>query len=51
MSECVCAIFLCTQDKLKYRETVVKGFEQAPEALIGMMDGENIGKMIVNCQP
>jgi NADPH-dependent curcumin reductase CurA len=32
---------------LRYRETIVEGLEKAPSALIGMMRGENIGKMIV----
>ena len=33
--------------KMKYRETIVSGIEQAPRALIGLFSGENIGKMIV----
>ncbi|APU17640.1 MULTISPECIES: NADP-dependent oxidoreductase [Actinoalloteichus] len=32
---------------LRYRETVVEGLENAPAALIGMMRGENMGKMVV----
>ncbi|AOS65793.1 hypothetical protein BKA25_000432 [Actinoalloteichus hymeniacidonis] len=32
---------------LRYRETIVEGLEKAPAALIGMMRGENLGKMIV----
>ncbi|ASO22804.1 hypothetical protein FHR81_005131 [Actinoalloteichus hoggarensis] len=32
---------------LRYRETVVEGLENAPDALIGMMRGENVGKMVV----
>ena len=33
--------------KLKYQETIVKGFEKLPEALLGLFEGDNIGKMIV----
>ncbi|MCC3771797.1 NADP-dependent oxidoreductase [Streptomyces sp. UNOC14_S4] len=34
--------------ELKYRETVVHGIEHATEAFIGMLRGENTGKMIVS---
>ena len=33
--------------KLKYRESIVKGIENAPSAFIGMLHGENIGKQLV----
>lgn len=33
--------------ELKYRETVVEGIDQAAEAFLGLMRGENTGKMIV----
>lgn len=33
--------------KLKYREDVVKGIENAPKAFIGLLKGENFGKMLV----
>lgn len=33
--------------KIKYREAEVVGFERLPQALIGMLRGENIGKAIV----
>ena len=32
---------------LRYREDVVKGLENAPAAFIGMMTGENFGKLVV----
>jgi NADPH-dependent curcumin reductase CurA len=32
---------------LAYRETVTEGFENAPDALIGLFEGENIGKQLV----
>ena len=33
--------------QLKYKEDVVDGLENAPEAFIGMMTGENFGKLLV----
>lgn len=36
-----------TEGKLKYREDVVEGLENAPAALIGMMHGANFGKLLV----
>jgi NADPH-dependent curcumin reductase CurA len=36
---------------LRYRETIVDGIERAPEAFIGMLDGANIGKMLVRVGP
>ena len=33
--------------ELKYRETIVDGIENMPEAFIGLLAGENIGKMLV----
>jgi len=35
------------EGKIKYREHFVDGFENAPAALIGVLSGENTGKMIV----
>ena len=32
---------------LKYREDVVQGLEKAPEAFIGLLRGQNTGKMLV----
>jgi NADPH-dependent curcumin reductase len=32
---------------LKYREHIVDGLENAPEAFIGMLDGKNFGKLLV----
>ena len=37
--------------KLKYRETIVQGLENAPRAFLGMLQGQNIGKQIVAVSP
>jgi hypothetical protein len=36
-----------TQGKLKYRESVVEGLENAPRGLIGLLKGQNFGKQLV----
>ncbi len=33
--------------KVKYREDVVEGLEQAPEAFLGLFTGDNFGKLVV----
>jgi hypothetical protein len=35
------------EGKLSYRETVVEGLENAPQAFLGLFRGENFGKMLV----
>ncbi|OVE83345.1 NADP-dependent oxidoreductase [Natronolimnobius baerhuensis] len=35
------------EDELQYREHVVDGFENAPDAFLGLFEGENIGKQLV----
>jgi NADPH-dependent curcumin reductase CurA len=35
------------EGKLKYRETITEGLENAPKAFIGMLRGENFGKQLV----
>lgn len=38
-------------ERLRYRETVVDGIENAPKAFLGLLRGENIGKMLVKVGP
>ena len=33
--------------QIKYEETVLEGFDRAPEGLIGLFKGENLGKMLI----
>ena len=33
--------------RIKYQETVLQGFERAPEGLIGLFEGRNSGKMLI----
>jgi NADPH-dependent curcumin reductase CurA len=33
--------------RIKYQETIVDGIQNAPRALIGLLNGENTGKMLV----
>jgi hypothetical protein len=35
------------EGKIRYRETIVEGLHNAPDAFIGVLRGENIGKMLV----
>ncbi len=37
--------------RLQYRETIVEGIENAPSAFLGLLRGENIGKMLVAVGP
>jgi NADPH-dependent curcumin reductase CurA len=36
---------------VQYRETVVDGIAAAPRAFIGLLEGENVGKMLVRVGP
>ncbi|MBB3110822.1 hypothetical protein FHS18_002889 [Paenibacillus phyllosphaerae] len=36
-----------SEGKLKYEETIVEGFENVPQAFLGLFKGENIGKQLV----
>ena len=33
--------------RVKYQETILDGFERAPEGLIGLFSGLNAGKMLI----
>ena len=35
------------EGKLTYKETVVEGFDNIPQAFIDLFDGKNEGKMVV----
>jgi NADPH-dependent curcumin reductase CurA len=37
--------------RLRYRETVVDGIENAPKAFLGLFRGENVGKMLIKVGP
>ena len=36
-----------SEGRIRYRETVVDGLENAPAAFIGLLNGQNVGKMLV----
>jgi NADPH-dependent curcumin reductase CurA len=38
---------LVRDGRIRYRETVVEGLDHAPDAFIGLLRGENVGKMVV----
>ena len=35
------------EGKIKWKETIVEGLENDPDAFIGLFNGENFGKMLV----
>jgi len=39
------------EGKIKWRETIVAGIENAPKAFIALFKGENFGKMLVKIGP
>lgn len=36
--------------RIRYREDILDGLERAPEPLIGMLGGRNVGKLIVRLE-
>jgi len=38
------------ESKLTYKETIIKGFDKLPEAFIGLFEGRNTGKMLVEIE-
>ena len=33
--------------KIKYREEIIEGLEKAPAAFIGLLKGDNFGKLVI----
>jgi NADPH-dependent curcumin reductase len=48
LEDCGCWL---ADGRLKYREDVVDGLEQAPTALLRLFDGRNFGKLLVRVSP
>jgi len=40
-----------SQGRLRYKEDIVDGLENAPEAFLGLLEGRNFGKLIVRLAP
>jgi NADPH-dependent curcumin reductase CurA len=40
-----------SEGKIKWKETVSEGIENAPKAFLGLFKGENFGKMLVKIGP
>jgi NADPH-dependent curcumin reductase CurA len=40
-----------SEGRLKYKEDIVDGLENAPEAFLGLLEGKNFGKLIVRVAP
>jgi len=40
-----------SEGEIEYRETVADGLESAPDAFLGLFDGENLGKQLVQVGP
>jgi len=39
------------EGRLRYRETIVEGIDNAPRAFLGLLRGDNVGKMLVKVGP
>ena len=37
--------------KIQYREEMIEGLEQAPQAFIGLLRGDNFGKRVIHVGP
>jgi len=42
---------LIKEGKITYIEDIVEGLENAPEALVGLFSGRNVGKQVVALTP
>ncbi|MEZ9131896.1 NADP-dependent oxidoreductase [Vibrio breoganii] len=40
-----------SEGKITYKEHLVEGFENAPESFIGLLEGKNFGKLVVQTNP
>ena len=40
-----------SEGKIKWKETIVEGLENAPKAFIGLLKGENFGKSLIKIGP
>ena len=45
---CLNAFSFRLSEKLKNKEYIVEGFEKSPQAFIGLMNGENFGKLLIH---
>nr|MBT2916254.1 NADP-dependent oxidoreductase [Vibrio anguillarum] len=36
-----------SEGKMKYREQLIDGLENAPQAFIGLLEGKNFGKLVI----
>ena len=41
----------CDEGKIKYREDIVEGLENAPSAFLGLLAGRNFGKLVGRVSP
>jgi NADPH-dependent curcumin reductase CurA len=39
--------FRLKEGRIKFREDIVDGLENAPEAFIGLLEGRNFGKLVI----
>ena len=39
------------EGRIKFREDLVDGLENAPQAFIGLLEGRNFGKLVVRVAP
>ena len=42
---------LVKSGQLRYREDIVEGLDNAPEAFIGLLQGKNFGKLLIGLSP
>ena len=42
---------LVKSGQLRYREDIVEGLDNAPEAFIGLLQGKNFGKLLIHLSP